>query len=499
MSVEHGVGRDAAVSLLLACGKRTRLAMRGTSMLPLLREPMVLDVEAAARVRFGDVLVFRGEDRVVAHRVIRRLPGAWITAGDAQSWCERVPDSAVLGRVVAVRSNADPGSRRVDTALWRARGRAVALHRLGVVAARSLRRRACGPTAFGALIEALLAARSGDRARFVAACESVPAAALHAVALRHRCAGILEDARRRVGLDRCHDELARARWGSVLRFGRYASAVAEVVRALQTGGVRFALLKGAARTYAAESNADLHLSADIDVLVDPDDVDAARRALAALGYATAASHDLPANHHHEVPLVAPDRPDVELHTALAPPAHFTMMLDARTMLARTRVIEGAAGPALVLDDVASVLHLCVHAFAFMPLRDLVIAGELLARLGEDARAAVMREIDGERLERTRVRAALVVAGALGGVPIATTRRVRRYVAWVVRREQLPRWLHVRAHVADAIAARAPVANGWYGTSPVRVLGKLVLGPLLVGWARALPESVPATVARIGRP
>ena len=479
--------RAAALSMLLESGARTRFAMRGRSMLPLLREPMVLEVERNAPVRFGDVLVFRGPQKTTAHRVIRRVPGAWITGGDAQAWCERVADADVLGRVVAVRRDDAPGAPRVDTALWHARGRARALRHLAVLAGRSLVRRVAGPTPFAALIAALAAAERGDRGAFLGACAAVRADALSAIARRHGCVGVLAAARRRFGVEQGDDEFARVRWSSALRSGRYETAVADVVRVLAGARLRFVLLKGAARTYARQPNASLHLSGDIDVMLDPDDIDAAREHLGVLGYHPSPVWSMYARHHHEIPLIAPERPPVELHTALAPPDHFSLPLDARSMLARTRAVDGPAGRALVFDDAATVLHLCVHAFGIVPLRDLVLAGEALARLGDAERDALAREIARETREATRLRAAFAVAGALAGIPVPTTPQVRRYAAWAARREQLPAGLYHRAHVADAVAAGAPVENGAYWTSPARALGKIALTPLLLLWALALPR------------
>lgn len=479
--------RAIALRMLLENGARMRFAMRGRSMLPLLREPMVLEVERNAPVRFGDVLVFRGPEKTTAHRVIRRVPGAWITGGDAQGWCERVADADVLGRVVAVRRDATPGAPRVDTMVWHARGRARALRHFAVLAYRSLVRRVAGPTPFAALIAALAAARRNDRRAFIAACSDVKPDALTAIARRHGCVGLLADARRRFGIQQADDAFARARWASALRSGRYETAVADVVRVLAAAQLRFVLLKGAARTYARVPNAALHLSGDIDVMLDPDDIDAARERLGALGYYPSPTWSMYALHHHEVPLVAPERPPVELHTALAPPGHFSLPLDTRSMLARTRAVDGPAGRALVFDDAATVLHLCVHAFGLWPLRDLVLAGEALARLSGGERDALAREIAAETREATRLRTAFAVAGALAGIPVASTPQVRRYASWAARREQLPTRLYHRAHIADALAAGAPVENRAYWTTPVRALAKMTFTALLLLWALALPR------------
>jgi hypothetical protein len=105
-------------------GRRVRFAMRGRSMLPLLREPMILDVAPlAGRPSVGDVIVFAWGDVQAAHRVIGYDEGRYVASGDAQPEVrEHVGPSAVLGRVESVWENDSPSARRVDTGLHRLRG-----------------------------------------------------------------------------------------------------------------------------------------------------------------------------------------------------------------------------------------------------------------------------------------------------------------------------------------------------------------------------------------
>ena len=104
------------------CG--VRLAMRGSSMLPLLREPMVLDVAPLRRrARVGELIVFTDGERCVAHRVLGYTGDGYITGGDAHpERTEHTPLDAVLGRVRAVWSDDSASARRVDGALFRFRG-----------------------------------------------------------------------------------------------------------------------------------------------------------------------------------------------------------------------------------------------------------------------------------------------------------------------------------------------------------------------------------------
>jgi hypothetical protein len=105
-------------------GRQAKLAIRGVSMLPLLREPMTIVVEALRHpARVGDVLVFRAGDAYVAHRVLRRSGERYVTSGDAiPEVVEQVDSGDVLGRVIAVLSDANAGAVRIDTPFHHLRG-----------------------------------------------------------------------------------------------------------------------------------------------------------------------------------------------------------------------------------------------------------------------------------------------------------------------------------------------------------------------------------------
>jgi hypothetical protein len=127
--------RLAVARVAIDAGRPARLAMRGTSMLPLLREPMALEVRALRKpARIGDVLVFTNGDRYVAHRVVARRRDGYVTSGDAQpEIVEHVPRAAILGRVEAVWTDDSGSARRVDDwqhrlrGYWYGRGRPVRL------------------------------------------------------------------------------------------------------------------------------------------------------------------------------------------------------------------------------------------------------------------------------------------------------------------------------------------------------------------------------------
>jgi hypothetical protein len=144
---------DDLAAQSLRRGNTLRVRARGSSMLPFFLDGDVLVVRAAAvaEVGIGDVICYEPPaGGLCLHRVIARRERGFVTRGDALTYVEMVPDSAVLGVVVA-RERA--GRRAVlDTPRARRQGRLVA--RLAPVIARLL------PLARG-LRRALRAVRGG--------------------------------------------------------------------------------------------------------------------------------------------------------------------------------------------------------------------------------------------------------------------------------------------------------------------------------------------------
>jgi len=97
-----------AAEVLRSLGE-LRLQVTGTSMIPAFWPGDVLLVrrEGATEVRAGDVILFGRDERLFAHRVVRRAEGPggplWITRGDRNSHDDPpVSGEELLGRVTAV-------------------------------------------------------------------------------------------------------------------------------------------------------------------------------------------------------------------------------------------------------------------------------------------------------------------------------------------------------------------------------------------------------------
>lgn len=87
----------------LAEGRRVKMSLRGTSMLPTLREEDVLTLEPMNdEPRVGDVLLFRHGGGHIVHRLVKREGDTCIMQGDNCYGTEAVTRRDIVARVVAV-------------------------------------------------------------------------------------------------------------------------------------------------------------------------------------------------------------------------------------------------------------------------------------------------------------------------------------------------------------------------------------------------------------
>jgi len=89
---------------LLASGLRFRFQARGRSMLPLINDGEMLHVQRAnpARLKVGDIVLFRQGTEFKAHRIIRKNKDQFITRGDAGLEADgAIAGGQIVGKVVA--------------------------------------------------------------------------------------------------------------------------------------------------------------------------------------------------------------------------------------------------------------------------------------------------------------------------------------------------------------------------------------------------------------
>lgn len=471
----------AAVKLLLGSARTPRLAMQGSSMLPLMREPMVLELAPVAeRIAVGDVVVFEREEKLVAHRVTGMRGGALQTCGDARPWSPEYPATHVLvGKVKAVFENDRPGAARIDTKIFRLRG--VFYARSRSVRALPFRVRAFArrigralpwrrERSYLALVDSMAAVLREDRAGFERSLSLVEPAALVAAARRHGCSTTLvEGLRTFQTTGEAADYLRRTLQPLVRRVVLITialrSQIGSIAVALADHDVPFALLKGAARSYRDEPGFVLHASSDIDILVPAPKLERAVEALRAHGYDErnyAALRERYMTHHHHAAPLFPPGPGfaVELHTSLVPPGLLSTQLDWDALRSRTESVQGPAGNVLCLDAVGAALHLAVHSIGLHRLRDSVLLARLLAKVGESERQVLQRIAAAERIDPIRLNGSLALGARIAGIPWPQTPQEERYLDWIARREDVPLYFSQRSQLIE----------GWYAAG--RRLGPL---------------------------
>lgn len=470
-TIQNPTTAIAAVKLVLGSAGTPRLAMQGSSMLPLMREPMVLELAPVAqRIAVGDVVVFEREEKLVAHRVTGLRKGVLETCGDAQPWSPEYPAlHALVGKVKAIFEDGRPDAARVDTKIFRARGRFYArtrearalLFRAGTRLRRIIRalpwRR---ERSYPALLDSMTAVMVGDRVRFERSLSQVSAGALCGIARRHRCAGTLVGALgtfQTVGasadyLRRTLQPLVR---NDVMLALALREQVGSIAATLASCDVPFALLKGAARSYRDEPDFVLHPSIDIDILVPAAKLDDAVDVFHARGYDereyTTMRQWFKTRHHHAAPLFPPGPGfGIELHTLLARPGLLSTPLDWESLRSYMVPVQGPAGAVLCLDAVGAALHLAVHSLGLKRLRDSVLLAHSLVRMSEREKQMLQGIVAAERVDPTRLEGSFALAASIAGIPWPQSQKTKRYLAWVARREDIPQYF-----------SRGELIEDWY--------------------------------------
>lgn len=147
------------------------------------------------------------------------------------------------------------------------------------------------------------------------------------------------------------------------RNARLCDSLEEVLAALSRLSVSAIVLKGASIAELVYGNIALRSMTDLDVLVQPRDLDAAERVVRELGYVPDESSH-PAEwyrrcHHHLAPYRSFDGSSiVELHQHIFPPAA-GVRVRIEDLWQRARPAALGSGPALVLAPADLLLHLCV--------------------------------------------------------------------------------------------------------------------------------------------
>ncbi|MGZ3516156.1 MAG: nucleotidyltransferase family protein [Vulcanimicrobiaceae bacterium] len=452
--------RSVLVRFAAERGAGPRLAMRGTSMLPLLREPYVLELRTCtATPAIGEIVVFTAGRRLVAHRVVGRGAGYVICAGDATpKLTERVSLEEIVGVVCAVRDGSERAARRIDGAAFKVRGALYARTRSLRAAWDSVDplRRERG---FAALFDTVSAIVRHDRAALLRALETASAQALADAARRHRCepllANALADLPQTERTRALRARVQKAAWATALRTKRLRAQLTYVLAALRKHGLNPILLKGAARLWSGNADAPLHDSSDLDLLLAPEGIAAACEALRGCGYRQFTSSPAAAAyyeyiHHHAAPLYPPrEGVAVELHRALQPRGLVSLPTSYGDVAGFAVCVKTSDGSALTFDRVGTALHLLVHGYRRPELRDIALLATLLREMSSEERTRLQGLLHTERIEPVRTGAMAYAAARCAMIPWPASESIERFFRWMLIREDLPRPLRARPRFIDA--------------------------------------------------
>lgn len=456
--MKHFADDKTLLDFALQTKGQARLAMRGTSMLPLLREPYVLEIRKPERsVRKGDIVLFQMDRRLVAHRVVTAGKRELVCAGDANpDRTERIARSDVVGIVNRVKATQEPDAQRIDDLRFKLRG---------WLYARTRRLRAWSrdalpqlrPRTYATLVGVIGSVVRNDPSELRTLLRSTQIQRLAAMAERHRCGALLHAALRRFPDDEMASALVQllgtSRWSTALRTAKLREQLRSVVRVLNDAGVTPILLKGAARLWSDDAESGLHDSVDLDLMVDGAKLARAREALQREGYRerTDGLHRaFYERHHHAPPLYPPEEGvSVELHHALAPPGSITLDTSVGALKAFLLSADHGGLRALRLDDAGAALHLVVHGYQRFALRDAYLLARLLARMPDASRRRLQKLLATEGRHPVAMQAMVALAASLASIPWPHDGAIARFGAWCISREDLPRLLRSRPECFDA--------------------------------------------------
>ena len=309
---------------------------------------------------------------------------------------------------------------------------------------------------FAALVAAATAIEANDDRALAEALQSTAHERMLQTAARHRCLGYLRRGILQMGLrDARGLALTRALrdYAGKAAIQAYAvrKQVDELVIALDAAGIPFALLKGAARLFRGERDADANTMFDLDVLVPSAEIPAAIAALTRAGYQSV--DDRLAyfwkRHHHAPPL----RPhglgvQVELHHQLAPPADLSIATDWDVCQRYCERVKAGRLEATCFDSMGTALHMLVHGVGLRRLHDVIMLARIL-RDTPGTREHLENVIAAETRQGVALRAVLALAARMAAMGTGANEPVERYLAWVQRREDLTPYVRQRTQLVDA--------------------------------------------------
>ncbi len=147
---------------------------------------------------------------------------------------------------------------------------------------------------------------------------------------------------------------------AMFRAAELADAAAAAADALDAKGIAVLWLKGAALSMRHAAGFSLRGMGDLDLLVDPANLEAARRALGDAGWTPGASPEDYHSHHHDAPMFWRGGLRLELHSALFTPGHPFARESASAWLSRAEQVSWGGRTVRVLPAAWHVVHASIH-------------------------------------------------------------------------------------------------------------------------------------------
>lgn len=321
-----------------------------------------------------------------------------------------------------------------------------------------MRKAAASPRPFLTLLSA---AEAIERAQPDALAEAIQQIALRdllRVAARHRCLGHVH---RGLLEFKIHTPRARAYFEATREHRAKAALQAYgarkqlfgIIGVLNEANVPFVLLKGAARLFHDDAESTWNTMYDLDLLVPRQAAANAMDALLRKGYRPLSGGFQPEHyasaHHHLIPLLPPEAGlPVELHVELASLGTLSTKTDWSACEQYFEQTACEQGRVRWLNPTGSGVNLLAHSVGIHRLHDVVLLCQLLkATHGLHQRLAMA--IAGERFQAVALQATLALSARLAGLGEARDPAIAKYIAWVQRREDLPRYVRGRSQFVDA--------------------------------------------------
>ncbi|GAB4457597.1 MAG: hypothetical protein Kow0031_38430 [Anaerolineae bacterium] len=224
--------------------------------------------------------------------------------------------------------------------------------------------------------------------------------ALAALASRQSLGPLLDHRLTRAGLaalmpDAVKDRLRQEYRHNTLRNLKLEAELRQMVTAFRAAGIPVIALKGIYLALAVYKNRGLRSMSDIDLLLPPRQLEAARQALLAIGYSEAQEEIPSTSFQHLPPLRKPDSvASVELHWTILPETG-PFQLDVDGLWQRAIPLPVSDFELLALCSEDMLLHLCLHT-AYMHrfvqgVRSLVDLAEIIHLAGDSLDWAALEE------------------------------------------------------------------------------------------------------------